>query len=114
MGCQIDQSSILAKPNVATRGVQLKIKPYKAKPKKKTKGLAKLRFWLAVKLINHQYLPNQTCRHVDSWSSTTDISQYRLLFGSLCYIQTVFRLNFLTAQLSYEGRAAVEGANYYF
>jgi hypothetical protein len=35
----------------------------------------------------------------------------RLLFGfSLLYTRTVFRLNCLTAQLSYEGRAAVEGA----
>jgi hypothetical protein len=42
----------------------------------------------------------------------TDTLQYRLRFGSLCYIRTVFRLNCLTAQLSYEGRAAVEGAKY--
>jgi hypothetical protein len=42
-----------------------------------------------------------------------DISQYRLLFGFSLqyYIRTVFRSNCLTAQLSYEGRAAVEGAN---
>jgi hypothetical protein len=44
--------------------------------------------------------------------ATTDISQYTVdcFLGSLCYIQTVFHLNCLTAQLSYEGRAAVEGA----
>jgi hypothetical protein len=30
--------------------------------------------------------------------------------GSLCYLRAVFRLNCFTAQLSYEGRAAVEGA----
>jgi hypothetical protein len=29
--------------------------------------------------------------------------------GSFCYIRTVFRLNCLSAQLTYEGRAAVEG-----
>jgi hypothetical protein len=32
------------------------------------------------------------------------------VLGSLCYIRTVYHLNCLTAQLSYEGRAAVEGA----
>jgi hypothetical protein len=32
------------------------------------------------------------------------------VLGSLCYIRTVFHLNCLTAQLSYEGRAAVEEA----
>jgi hypothetical protein len=35
-----------------------------------------------------------------------DISQYKMLFG----LRTVFRLNCLTAQPSYEGRAPVEGA----
>jgi GTPase SAR1 family protein len=29
--------------------------------------------------------------------------------GSFCHIRTVFRLNCLTAQPSYEGRAAMEG-----
>jgi hypothetical protein len=39
-----------------------------------------------------------------------DMSQYRLLFGFfLLYTDRVFRLNCLTAQPSYEGRAAVEG-----
>jgi hypothetical protein len=42
-------------------------------------------------------------------SSTTDISQYRLRFGSSLLYKSVFHLNRLTAQLSYEGRAAVEG-----
>jgi hypothetical protein len=32
------------------------------------------------------------------------------ILGSLCYIRTVFHLNGLTAQLSFEERAAVEGA----
>jgi hypothetical protein len=32
------------------------------------------------------------------------------VLGFLCYIRTVFHLNCLKAQLSYEGRAAVEGA----
>jgi hypothetical protein len=41
--------------------------------------------------------------------STTDISQYRLRFGSSLLYKSVFHLNRLTAQLSYEGRAAVEG-----
>jgi hypothetical protein len=42
----------------------------------------------------------------------TDILQYRLRFGfSLLSILTVFHLNSLTAQVSYEGRVAVEGAN---
>jgi hypothetical protein len=40
---------------------------------------------------------------------TTDISQYRLRFGSSRLYKSVFHLNCLTAQLSYEGRAAVEG-----
>jgi hypothetical protein len=43
-----------------------------------------------------------------------DISQYGIdcFLGSLCYIRNAFRLNCLTAQLSYEGRAVVvEGAN---
>jgi hypothetical protein len=40
----------------------------------------------------------------------TDISQYRLRFGSSLLYETVFHLNCLTAQLSYEGRAAAEGA----
>jgi hypothetical protein len=40
---------------------------------------------------------------------TTDISQYRLRFGSSLLYKSVFHLNRLTAQLSYEGRAAVEG-----
>jgi hypothetical protein len=40
----------------------------------------------------------------------TDISQYRLRFGFSLLYKTVFHLNSLTAQLSYEGRAAVEGA----
>jgi hypothetical protein len=44
------------------------------------------------------------CRHA------TDISQYRLRFGFSLLYKTVFHLNSLTAQLSYEERAAVEGA----
>jgi hypothetical protein len=40
---------------------------------------------------------------------TTDTSQYRLSFGSPLLYKSVFHLNRLTAQLSYEGRAAVEG-----
>jgi hypothetical protein len=39
----------------------------------------------------------------------TDISQYRLRFGSSLLYKSVLHLNRLTAQLSYEGRAAVEG-----
>jgi hypothetical protein len=39
----------------------------------------------------------------------TDISQYRLRFGSSLLYKSVLDLNHLTAQLSYEGRAAVEG-----
>jgi hypothetical protein len=39
--------------------------------------------------------------------NTTDISQYRLRFGSSLLYKSVFHLNRLTAQLSYEGRAAV-------
>jgi hypothetical protein len=39
----------------------------------------------------------------------TDISQYRLRFGSPLLYKSVFHLNRLTAQLSYEGGAAVEG-----
>jgi hypothetical protein len=44
--------------------------------------------------------------------TSIDNSQYTVdcFLGSLCYIRTVFRLNCLIAQLSYEGRAAVEGA----
>jgi hypothetical protein len=38
----------------------------------------------------------------------TDISQYRLRFGSSLLYKSVFHLNRLTAQLSYEARAAVE------
>jgi hypothetical protein len=45
----------------------------------------------------------------ESWSKATDISQYRLRFGFSLLYKTVFYLNCLTAQLSYEGRAAVEG-----
>jgi hypothetical protein len=41
--------------------------------------------------------------------ATTDISQYRLRFGSSLLYKSVFHLNRLTAQLSYAGRAAVEG-----
>jgi hypothetical protein len=41
---------------------------------------------------------------------TTDITQYRLRFGFSLPYKTGFHLNCLTAQLSYEGRAAVEGA----
>jgi hypothetical protein len=41
-------------------------------------------------------------------AETTDISQYRLRFGSSLLYKRVFHLNHLTAQLSYEGRAAVE------
>jgi hypothetical protein len=41
--------------------------------------------------------------------SGTDILQYRLRFGFSLLYKTVFHLNSLTAQLSYEGRAAVEG-----
>jgi hypothetical protein len=40
----------------------------------------------------------------------TDILQYRLRFGFSLLYKTVFHLNSFTAQLSYEGRAAVEGA----
>jgi hypothetical protein len=40
---------------------------------------------------------------------STDISQYRLRLGFPLLYETVFHLNSLTAQLSYEGRAAVEG-----
>jgi hypothetical protein len=40
----------------------------------------------------------------------TDILQYRLRFGFSLLYKTAFHLNSLTAQLSYEGRAAVEGA----
>jgi hypothetical protein len=39
----------------------------------------------------------------------TDILQYRLRFVSSLLYKSVFHLNRLTAQLSYEGRAAVEG-----
>jgi hypothetical protein len=42
-----------------------------------------------------------------AWS--TDISQYRLRLGSSLLYKSVFHLNCLTAQLSYEGRAAAEG-----
>jgi hypothetical protein len=38
----------------------------------------------------------------------TDILQYRLRFGSSLLYKSVFHLNSLTAQLSYEGRAAAE------
>jgi hypothetical protein len=41
---------------------------------------------------------------------STDISQYRLRFGFSLLYKIVFHLNSLTAQLSYEGRAAMEGA----
>jgi hypothetical protein len=41
----------------------------------------------------------------------TDISQYRLRFGFSLLYKTVFHLNCLTTQLSYEGRAAVKGGN---
>jgi hypothetical protein len=44
---------------------------------------------------------------------STDISNIDCVLGSLCYVRTVFHLNCVTAQLSYEGRAAVEGATYY-
>jgi hypothetical protein len=40
---------------------------------------------------------------------TTDIAQYRLRFGFSLLYKTVFHLNCLTAQPSYEGRTAVEG-----
>jgi hypothetical protein len=45
----------------------------------------------------------------DNWVSNTDISQYILRFGSSLLYKSVFNLNSLTAQLSYEGRATVEG-----
>jgi hypothetical protein len=38
-----------------------------------------------------------------------DIQNIDCFLGSFCYIRTVFRLNCLTAQPSYEGGAAVEG-----
>jgi hypothetical protein len=40
---------------------------------------------------------------------STDISQYRLRFGSSLLYKSLFHLNRLTAQLSYEERDAVEG-----
>jgi hypothetical protein len=40
----------------------------------------------------------------------TDILQYRLSFGLSLLYKSVFHLNSLKAQISYEGRAAVEGA----
>jgi hypothetical protein len=43
------------------------------------------------------------------WHNHTGISQYRLRFGSSLLYKSVFHLNGLTAQLSYEGRSAVEG-----
>jgi hypothetical protein len=46
---------------------------------------------------------------VRTLDQTTDISQYRLRFGSSLLYKSVFHLDSLTAQLSYEGRAAVEG-----
>jgi hypothetical protein len=58
-------------------------------------------------------------KHISVWrkialvhcegQNTTDISQYRLRFGSSLLYKSGFHLNRLTAQLSYEGRAAVEG-----
>jgi hypothetical protein len=42
--------------------------------------------------------------------ASTDISQYRLRFGFSLLYKTAFHLHCLSAQLSYEGRAAVEGA----
>jgi hypothetical protein len=42
----------------------------------------------------------------------TDILQHRLRFGFSLLYKAVFHLNSLTAQLSYEWRAAVEGAKY--
>jgi hypothetical protein len=47
----------------------------------------------------------------NSPNHTTDISQYRLRFGSSLLYKSVFHLNSLTAQLSYEGRVVVEGGN---
>jgi hypothetical protein len=49
--------------------------------------------------------PNKICFSPPS----TDISQYRLRFGSSLLYECMFHLNCLTGQLSYEGRAAVEG-----
>jgi hypothetical protein len=49
-----------------------------------------------------------------AWLTTTDISQYRLRFGSSLLYKSVFHLNRLTAQLSYEGRAVVEGGQIVF
>jgi hypothetical protein len=43
-----------------------------------------------------------------AYCTVTDISQYRLRFGSSLLYKSVFHLNSLTAQLSHEGRAAVE------
>jgi hypothetical protein len=55
--------------------------------------------------------PDNNIDFIDDPAVGTDISQYTVdcFLGSFCYIRTVFRLNCLTTQLSYEGRAAVEG-----
>jgi hypothetical protein len=66
-----------------------------------------MRFWLKrTKYVKTNKSQNECIVRI----KCTDISQYRLRFGFSLLYKTVFHLNSLTAQLSYEGRAAVEGA----
>jgi hypothetical protein len=55
----------------------------------------------------HQSTPSSTLMNGLEPQTSHNIDCF---LGSLCYIRTVFHLNCLTAQLSYKGRAAVEGA----
>jgi hypothetical protein len=63
------------------------------------------------KACSHRNYAGVPWRYSQSlWVLTTDISQYRLRFGSSLLYKSVFHLNSLPAQLSYEGRVAVVGA----
>jgi hypothetical protein len=58
------------------------------------------------------FRPLVFCALIATYVGAIDNSQYTVdcFLGYLCYIGTLFRLICLTAQLSYEGRAAAKGA----
>jgi hypothetical protein len=53
--------------------------------------------WIHIEMSLSGGFQTQTSHNIDCF------------WGSLCYKRTLFHLNCLTAQLSYEGGAAVEG-----
>jgi hypothetical protein len=94
--------------------IRLILKPIqilKLFPKRKDLTLPpqNINFW---KYIQKGFFYHKYSEIVTALTALTSHYMYRLRFGSSLPFKSVFHLNRLTAQLSYEGRAAVEGGKY--